>query len=262
VETTCASAIYSLCGIVESCLLTKEAVAAVVAAGLGIFGAWLGARVGGRDARRAAIEAIEAQRAIDEGRADEQRRGEQMALVTELQQAELVVSSNVCKSAAHLAGELQIIPQVAQEFRWYLTVGRERGIAMGLPPVEPPRGGGLDKIPALPDETLVGLYAAVARAEVVGSKIITPIVDAVLAGRTPGFSADQLRVLSSVRWQAFLLEQEAEWMKTFYGMTVTTQGDNHDIAVVNLDNRAKAYARRSITLLRTIRNALAVLNDG
>lgn len=77
----CASAILSGKGIVYHCILTKEMAAAVVAAGLAIFGAY----IGGRMARRAAVDAIEAQRAIDDHRRDDERRERQRVLAGSLQ---------------------------------------------------------------------------------------------------------------------------------------------------------------------------------
>jgi len=77
----CASAFLSGQGIVYHCILTKEMAAAIVSAGLAIFGAY----IGGRMARRAAVSAIEAQRAIDDQRRREDLRASQQVLAASLQ---------------------------------------------------------------------------------------------------------------------------------------------------------------------------------
>jgi hypothetical protein len=155
----------------------------------------------------------------------------------------------------YLAPQMGALAECGAAIRWFVTVGRSRAGALGLTLLPMPSGGKefLDK---LGDADLASLYMTIlGKVEVVGGKIITPVVDSILAGRTAGFSPQQLRALGGVKWQAFLLEQESEWMKKFFDMTFTATADNHTIAEENLDNRAKSYARRCLTLLRTIRAA-------
>jgi len=79
----CANAIHALSwsGIINNCIFTKE----MFAAGFSILGALLGAFIGGRAARRAAVEAIAEQRAVDDHRAHEDHRRRQRTLAYALQ---------------------------------------------------------------------------------------------------------------------------------------------------------------------------------
>ena len=77
----CASAVLAAKGIVYHCILTREMAAAIMSAVAALFGAL----VGGWMARRAAVTAIEAQRAIDDQRRREERRGRQRMIASSLQ---------------------------------------------------------------------------------------------------------------------------------------------------------------------------------
>ena len=180
------------------------------------------------------------------------------ALIVELEHVEVLVSSIVGKYA-HRAQKPAEVALVANEIRWFVNVGRERmadvGVLSDLPPT-PADFAHLD------DATLVAVFAQVAAQETVGNKIILPVVEAALGGRTSGFNARQIQALSTIRWQAYLLDQDAEWMGEFLRLTFTvTDEGNHALVVANHEQRTDSYARRARTLLRSIRAGLALMRD-
>lgn len=179
------------------------------------------------------------------------------ALVAELQHAELLLSTVVGKYA-FTATTPQEIKACADEIRWFRRVGQTRAAQVGI---SSPLGTDdtLKSFDAMSDEELVALMVSITPKETLGTKLLFPVVDAVLAGKTAGFTGNQIQSLSTVRWQAHLLEQDADWMKEFFGLTFTTEGDNHDIVIENLDNRVRAYAFRAGVLLGCVRMALSNL---
>ena len=93
-----------------------------------------------------------------------------------------------------------------------------------------------------------------------GTKVIFPVIDSVLAGRTSGFTPAQIQGISSVRWQAVLLEQDVDWMAEFLRLTfAVTDEVNHQIVTSNFDMRTRGYAQRANILLRCVRTALGAL---
>lgn len=184
------------------------------------------------------------------------------ALIGELQHIEVLLSTIVAKYA-YLAESPEDVKATAAEIRWYRQVGIERAKAVGLSQGIPePMQRTVEQFDALPDEAVVKLSAAVGRQETVGSKVILPIIEGVLAGRTAGFTDHEIQALSAVRWQAFMLEQEAEWTREFFRMTYTvTDPQNHDRVVQNHENRLRQYARRARTVLAVVRRTLQILGD-
>ena len=176
------------------------------------------------------------------------------ALEAELENAEVLVSSIVGKYARLCQTEADV-SFVANEIRWFQAVGRHRMQDTGILSDLPPLSQALD---SLSDNQLVQLFSSIK--ETIGTKIIMPVVENALAGHTSGFNARQIQALGMVRWQAYLLEQEAESMKEFFRLTFTvTDQANHQIVVENHNQRTEAYARRARTLLGTIRAALQLM---
>jgi hypothetical protein len=156
---------------------------------------------------------------------------------------------------AYLANSPAEIQQVASEIRWYLAVGRHRTQAIGLGELpEPPAG-----FDALSDEQLVAGFAHTAQTDRMGPKVILPVVDSALAGHTSGFTV-QIQALSSVRWQASLLEEDVHWMAEFLRLTFTvSDAENHDIVTQNFNTRTRGYAQRVHILVGCVRTALDLL---
>lgn len=176
------------------------------------------------------------------------------ALLAELEIAEVLVSVIIGKYARLCKSE-EDVAFVAGEIRWYKDVGRQRfeglGILSDLPPGPP-------EIRSLSDNQLVSFFSSIK--ETIGGKIIMPIVEHALAGQTLGFRASQIRALSMVRWQTYLLEQEADSMKEMFQLTFTvTDEQNHKTVIANHVNRTESYAHRARTLLRAIRAALQLM---
>jgi hypothetical protein len=148
------------------------------------------------------------------------------------------------------------IKQVASEIRWFLAVGRPRAQTIGLGELsEPPAG-----FDSLSGEQLIGGLAQLALNDRVGSKVILPVIDSALAGHTSGFTSVEIQALSSVRWQAFILEQDADWMAEFLRLTFTvTDEENHLIVTSNFDMRTRGYANRVRTMVGCVRTALDLL---
>ena len=176
------------------------------------------------------------------------------ALMAEIEIAEVLVSVIIGKYA-RLCKDEEDVAFVASEIRWYTDVGRQRFEGLGILSDLPP---GLPEIRSLSDNQLISLFSSIK--ETIGGKIIMPIVEHALAGQTLGFRASQIRALSMVRWQTYLLEQEAESMKELYRLTFTvTDEQNHETVVANHVNRTESYAHRARTLLRAIRAALPLM---
>ncbi len=93
-----------------------------------------------------------------------------------------------------------------------------------------------------------------------GPKLILPVIDSALAGHTSGFMSVEIQALSSVRWQAFLLAEDADWMAEFLRLTFTvTDAENHDIVTNNFAMRTRGYARRVHVMVGCVRTALKLL---
>jgi len=179
------------------------------------------------------------------------------ALIAELQHAEVLLSSIVGKYA-FLAETPQEIADTAREIRWFVDTGRRRAQMVGLA-IGVEAEGVPERFAALSDDEIVTTFARLQSRETVGTKLILPVVDAALAGRTAGFTSDEIQTLSTVRWQLHLLEQDADWTAEFLRLTFTVAGEeNHEIVVENSNRRRRAYAHRAGTLIRCVRTALAM----
>lgn len=178
-----------------------------------------------------------------------------VALVAELQHTELLLSS-ILGRYAYLAQSPAEIQRAASEIRRFLAVGRERRQAIGFGELpEPPAG-----FDSLSDEQVVTGFGGRPQSARMGTKVIFPVIDSVLAGRTSGFTSAQIQALSSVRSQAVLLEQNAGWMAEFLHLTFTvTDEGNHEIVTANFDTQTRGYAQRANILLRCVRTALGAL---
>lgn len=180
------------------------------------------------------------------------------ALVAELQIVEVLLSTIVGKYA-YVVKNADEAKNVAHEIRWFVKVGKKRVQGLGLALAEAPEGAS-DRFDALPDDQVVAVFAEMMPKETVGVKLILPVVEAALAGRTSGFSATEIQALSTVRWQVYLLEQDAEWMAEFLRLTFTvTDAENHAVVSKNHEQRTQSYARRAAVVLRCVRTALATL---
>lgn len=176
------------------------------------------------------------------------------ALVAELENAEVLASTCVCKYARFCQSKKDVA-FVAREIRWFHEVGRQRmeavGILADLPDVS-------SELKSLSDDQLVALFSSTK--ETVGTKLIMPVLDRALAGQTFGFRANQIQALSMVRWQIYLLAQDAESMHEMLRLSFTvTDEKNHEIVLENHVQRSVAYAHRAQTLLRAMRTALELM---
>ena len=186
------------------------------------------------------------------------RAAVRQALIAELEHIEVLLSSNVGKYA-HVATTPADVGSVAKEIRWFMGVGRARAQSFGVLENDLPEQV-VRRLPTYSDEQLIGALKLLGRKETVGTTFPLPVIDSVLAGRTSGFTGDQIQALSAVRWQAHLLEQDAKWMAEFLRLTLTlTDPTNYDIAVKNHEQRTRSYALRVSVTLRCVRTALAAL---
>jgi hypothetical protein len=112
----------------------------------------------------------------------------------------------------------QEIEACADEIRWFRRVGQTRAAQVGI---TSPIGASttLSQFDTMSDQQLVALMVSITPQETIGTKLLLPVIDAVLAGRTAGFTGNQIQSLSTVRWQAHLLEQDADWMGEFLRLT-------------------------------------------
>lgn len=182
------------------------------------------------------------------------------ALVAELQHAELLLSTVVCKYA-FTATTPEEIKACADELRWGRHVGRARAHRVGI---SSPIGTDttLANLDVVSDQQLVATMVSTTPRETVGTKLLFPMIDAVLAGRTAGFSGDQVLSLGAIRWQAHLLEQDADWMGEFLRLTFSvTDETNHRRVVANHEQRVRAYAFRAGVLLKCVRTSLKALGQ-
>jgi hypothetical protein len=182
------------------------------------------------------------------------RRELRRALLAEMETAEVLVSTIIGKYA-RLCHDAADVAYVASEIRWFQTVGRQRmqdvGIVSDLPAIPTGYAG-------LSDDHLIKLYSSTT--ETIGTKIILPVVERALAGQTLGLGVDELRALGMVRWQAYLLGQDADSMKEMFALSFAViKEEQHKIVVANHDGRTSAYAHRARTLLRAIRAALQLM---
>jgi len=176
------------------------------------------------------------------------------ALVAELENGEVLANNFVCKYARLFKSE-QDIAFCANEIRWSQGVGRKRMEILGIVAA---RQDASPQLASLSDRQLVTLFSDIN--ETVGTKLYLPILDRALGAQTFGFSAEQIQVLSMVRWQIFLLAQEADSMQELLRLSFTiTDENNHQIVIKNHDQRSLAYARRAQTVLRAIRRAIELI---
>lgn len=186
------------------------------------------------------------------------RRELRRALVAELKNVEVLLSTIVGKYA-YLATTPEDVSRTASTIRWFLKTGRQRASDTGVSVADLPISA-LTNFENLTDDQIVQAFALVGKRETVGTKLILPVVDAVFAGRIPGFKHQEIQKLSTVKWQAHLLEQDADWTREFLRITFTvTDPRNHEIAEENHDRRLRSYAARAWTLLGCVRSALTEL---
>lgn len=176
------------------------------------------------------------------------------ALVAELENGE-VLTNNIVLKYARLYKSATEIADCAGEIRWFFEIGRKRmetfGILSGRPNVIP-------NFESLSDSQLIALFPQVN--ETVGNKLIMPVLDRALSGQTFGFSANQIKALSMVRWQIFLLAQDAESMHEMLQLSFTVTAEhNHNIVLKNHDKQTLAYAQRALVVLRAMRSALEAI---
>lgn len=181
------------------------------------------------------------------------------ALIAELRHAEVLLSSIVGKYA-HVANTPEEVASTARELRWFVEAGQRSADEVGLGGDRVPPEN-LKQIMAYTDDQIVAAFARPPAArEAVGTKLMLPIVDAALAGRTAGFSANEIQGISTVRWQLHLLEQDAEWTAEFLRLTYTVADEeNHALIVANHENRLRSYARRATLVLGCVRTAISAL---
>ncbi len=179
------------------------------------------------------------------------------ALTAELEHVEVTLSGIIGK-LAYLATTPTEIAAVAEEIRWFVKTGRLRLIETGVlaGPSEIPSSAFLQ----LDDAQMISNFAALPTKATGGTRLIVPVIDAVLAGRTVGFKSREIQALSVVKWQAYVLEQQAVSTEKFFDMTFTiTDPQNHGIVVENHRLQLQAYAARVAILLRCVRSALFAL---
>ena len=179
------------------------------------------------------------------------RRELRSALVAELENAEILTSIAVIKYA-RLCERKEDVSFVAGEIRWFQDVGRHRMQDLGVLSVLRPIPS---ELKSLSDDQLITVFSSIK--ETIGTKIIMPVLERALTGQILGFRANQIQVLSMVRVQAHLLEQDVEMMHELHRLSFTvTDENNHRIVVENHDQRVASYALRAQILLRAIRAAL------
>ncbi len=182
------------------------------------------------------------------------RRELRRALIAELETTEVLVSIMVTKYARYFTAEPDV-HFVAQEFRWYTTVGRKRLSAVGL---QSHLGTSPSVVETATDADVVKVLSLLH--ETIGNTVVVPVLESVLNGGTGGFASRQIQALGMVRWQCFLLEQDVEWMKSLYNLSFTvTDETNHGNVLQDHQRRSESYAQRSRTLLSVVRAALAAL---
>src|SRR5262245_38908451 len=119
------------------------------------------------------------------------------ALIAELEHAEVLLASNTGKYA-HCVSTPEEVKRVAAEIRWFVNIGADRLKEAGVGRL-PGGAERSERLAALSDEDLVRHFVQAGRRETVGSALPLPVLDSVLAGRTPGFSGSELLPLTSVR---------------------------------------------------------------
>jgi hypothetical protein len=180
-----------------------------------------------------------------------------VALVAELRHAEILLSSIVGKYS-YTATTPHDVAAFAAEVRWFAKEGKARAMQHGLALTEhtPEQ---MTAFKDASDAQIIQVLKAVGAKETSGTTLILPIVDAVLSGRTPGFSDKEIQALSTVRWQVHLLAEDAAWTKEFVRLSFTVTGPNHGIVSDNHDRRVQSYGRRAITLIACVRSALKTM---
>jgi hypothetical protein len=183
------------------------------------------------------------------------------ALVAELEHAEAVLASIVTRFP-HFADTPAAIHRVAKEWRWCLAAGQRRMEALGESPL-PEFPPGFEEVT---DQQLVAVLAARVDKEGarLGPKVILPVVDSALAGRTSGFTSLEIQALSSVRWHEHGLAESSRLAEEFLRLTFTLAADTkqHANATQNMRMRTKDYAQRAWSMLNAARSALQVLGRG
>jgi hypothetical protein len=179
-------------------------------------------------------------------------------LLAELRHAEVLLSTIVGKYS-YTADTPEDIASFAKEIRWFAKEGKQRAMQWGLASA-PYSPEGQVAFETASDAQIIQVFKEVGIKETSGNTLVLPVVDAVLSGRTPGFSEIEIQAVSVVRWQAHLLAEDAAWMKEFLRLSYTiTDAKNHEIVSMNHSRRASSYGRRAITLLASVRSAIKAL---
>ena len=119
------------------------------------------------------------------------------ALVAELENGEVLASVTLGKYARCFRSNAADVALVAKEIRWFVTVGRNRMDAAGILSDLPPTPTAFE---VLTDQQLVDLFSQIS--ETIGVKLIFPIVENALAGKTSGFNEKEIAALGMVSWHA------------------------------------------------------------
>ena len=110
------------------------------------------------------------------------------------------------------------------------------------------------------DELRVFIRGVPRYEQTVATGVLTPLLDAVLKAPPAGWSAERLRKLSWLQWQAFLLATDAERMNECTRLTFTVAEHNLPIVRANHRKVVGALQGRLGIMLKGVRGALTDLD--
>jgi hypothetical protein len=176
------------------------------------------------------------------------------SLIEELKWVESMLSLTVIKCAI----QSDLLPRGIKEFRWFLKEGMARNVLEEIP------AGilkDIDKTLAWSDDKIAPLLKFF-RQDSRALELPISIIHSVLAAPTSAkLSAEEIKKLLDVRWQAHMLSGHASDMNEFFRLTFTVSDEeNHKTIQQNNANSLRAYGRRAAFLLDRVRAALNELD--
>jgi hypothetical protein len=88
-----------------------------------------------------------------------------------------------------------------------------------------------------------------------------PVLQAVLAAPTSGFTNKEIQRLGWLKWQTHLLAHEARMVKEMVMLTFTVADHNHCIVSENVEKAKRGYRLRAGYTLDAVREALRTIES-
>ena len=141
-----------------------------------------------------------------------------------------------------------------QEIRWLWSTENRLTSFDALP--------SRSQLEAKTDEELAVIFQNLPRTqETTGVSFHAPILDAVLASPSFGFTDNELLKLGELRWQGHLLTYASTWLNDAVRLSYTVPEHNYDVIMENHAKGMGHYRERVDYTLGSVREALKIMES-